>query len=223
MSYGDERQNQIDSELQRLSNLKRQLRQQEKNIDVRSKMLTEPSQFQYNSTKALRNTLSGALAPHMMPVNVGALNEVAWPFWFQAEVDFGTSPILAQNIMKKTFFQIDQEASFLLMSITTNFGKDVNNLSALERAPVQVEFIDRQSSRRFNNAPIPLQMLGNNSNPTILPTPMLIMPNAFFDIQVSGLWPNPKQYIGSGLLEFSFFGYRTRVENADKVLSTIFG
>lgn len=223
MSYKDDRLNQIEAEISKLTNLKRNLRQREQDIKAREKYMSDPSQFQFNSVKQLKSDLGSALAPHMMPVNVGALNEVAWPFYFQASVDFGVNPTFSSNNHMKGFFQVDQEAAFLLMSISVMYDVDSTNASACRKAPLQVDFIDRQSSRRFNSEPVPIQMIGDNSTPLILPTPMLIMPNAVLDLDVSGINTTPQAKTGSGLIQFSFFGYRTRIENANKVLSTIFG
>lgn len=219
----DERVNQINAEIQHLDNLKKQLRNQEKGLDARMKTLADPAQFARSDIKEFKNQLNANLAPHMLPSNVGGLNEVAWPFFFQATIDFGQDPELSLTRIVRSFFQVDQEAAFLLMSVSASFSKDANNNSALESAPVQVEFIDRQSSRRFNNTPIPVQMIGSNSNPMIMPTPMYIPPNAILDIVASGMQVIPFQYTGSGKMQFSFFGYRTRIENAANILSTIFG
>ena len=92
-----------------------------------------------------------------------------------------------------------------------------------ELAPLQVEIRDRQSSRQFNDRPIPMQMIGKKSRPTVLPTPLLIMPNAFIDVTVSSWLTGSQATVGSGKMQFSFYGYRIRVEDADKVMSTIFG
>lgn len=219
----DERLNQIRAEIQTLTNIKRQLRQQEASLEARARALPNEVQFGRNSLKELKQELSNNLPQHMLPANVGALNEVAWPFFFQANLDFGQNPELSTVRQVSSFFQVDQEASFLLMSISVMFSRDENNASAIEQSPVEIELIDRQSSRRFNNAPIPLQMIGSNSNPLVLPTPMLIMPNAILDVKASGMQIVPNQYTGSGRFQLSFFGYRTRVENASNVLSTIFG
>jgi hypothetical protein len=66
-------------------------------------------------------------------------------------------------------------------------------------------------------------MIGKKSRPTILPTPLLVMPNAFIDLTMSSWVPVSQATTGSGKFQFSFFGYRVRVEDADKVMSSIFG
>jgi hypothetical protein len=222
MSYGNEKENELDARIAQLENMRRDIRSREKSVQARSQYLSGPSQFAYSGLKNLHGEMKANLAPHMLPANVGALNEVAWQFFFQAQVDIGTNPTISTSLIKKSYFQVDQEAAFILMSVSRAHLVDGNG-SATEMAPLKVEFIDRQSSRRFNSGAVPLQQIGNNSNPSIFPTPMLLMPNAFLDIEVSGMSATPFAYTGSGLVQFSFFGYRTRVENAQKVLSTIFG
>jgi len=223
MSYQDERENQMDAEITQLQNLMRQLRQREKSVKARAQYIAQPDQFQYNDIKKFRQTLSENLNPNMMPANVGGINEVAWPFYFQVQIDVGTAPSISTSLRVRNSFQVDQEASLILMSISRMHDTNAAGVSATLNAPLQMELIDRQSSRRFNNAPIPIQMIGDNSNPSVLPTGMLLMPNAFLDVEVSGIPTVAQAFAGSGVMQFSFFGYRTRIENAQKVLSTIFG
>lgn len=225
MSYQDDRLNQIEAEIQHLTNLKRQLRSREKSIRAREEYVREPSQYQYNNLKELRGALQSSLQPQLMPGNVGGINEVSWPFFFQVEIDFNNDPTFADNVFARNSFQVDQEAALILWSIERSHSTDANGFSATINAPLQVEFIDRQSSRRFNNAPIPLQSIGSNSNPTIFPTAYYLQPNAFLDVVVSGINPvsQPQTFTGSGRIQFSFFGNRVRIDDAGKVLSNVYG
>ena len=224
MSYEDDRIYAIQNQINHLNNVKRDLREREKSLNARAMYLNNPQSFPVNSVKNLRNSLLGNLPNHMMPGNVGGINEVTWPFFFEANVDFGDDPAIADNNFARSFFQVDQEAAFLIMSICRSHSTNAAGQSATINAPIQIELIDRQSSRRFSNAPIPLQMIGSDSCPSIFPTPMYMMPNAFLDIVASGIpaAANPVEFNGSGLFQLSFFGYRIRTEDAGKVLSTIF-
>lgn len=170
--------------------------------------------------RSLKDHLKSYLPAHMVPGNVGGFNKVTWPFWFQVNFDLGTNPTYSQSTRSTQSFQVTQEAAFLLMAISR---KSYSYSTAGELAPLQLEVRDRQSSRQFNDRPIPMQMFGNKSRPSILPTPMLIMPNAFIDITLSSWLSGSQATVGDGKFQFSFFGYRVRVEDADKVLSTIFG
>lgn len=218
----DDRLNAVQSEINMLNNLKRVLRNQEHSLDARNRALRTPGTFPANNVQGLRKGLLGNLPNYMMPGNVGGINEVTWPFYFNSDIDLGANPTISENTYFRGSFQVDQEAAFLMMSVSVAFNTDEAGQSALALAPLQVEFIDRQSSRRFNNAPMPIQMIGQNSCPTIFPVPMYIQPNAFIDIAINGLTTVELDLIGSGSLQFSFFGNRIRTENAGKVLSTIF-
>lgn len=171
---------------------------------------------------SLKSNLSQVIPPYMMPGNVGGYNKVTWPFWFQVNFDFGTNPTWSSASRQTQSFQVTQEAALLLMAISRkSYGYD----TASELSPTQVEIRDRQSSRQFNDRPIPMQMIGKKSRPSVLPTPMLVMPNAFIDVTMSSWLTSgiSQATVGKGKFQLSFFGYRVRVEDADKVLSTIFG
>lgn len=168
----------------------------------------------------LKEHLKKYLPEHMVPGNVGGYNKVTWPFWQQVNFDFGTNPTWSPSSKLTSSFQVTQEAAFLLMAVSR---KTYSYSTAGELAPVQIEIRDRQSSRQFNDRPIPMQMIGKKSLPSILPTPMLIMPNAFIDVIMTSWITGSQPTVGNGKFQFSFFGYRVRVEDADKVLSTVFG
>lgn len=218
----DERLYQIQGEMLQLENLKRTLRDQEKTLDARAHYLGRQQTFPSSNIKGLKNSLMGNLPSFMQPGNVGGINEVTWPFYFNINMDLGTDPTISQNTYFRGSYQVDQEAAFIMSAISVTFNEDASGVSACRLAPLQVEFIDRQSTRRFNNAPMPLQMVGQNSRMSILPTPMFVYPNAFIDVVINGITSNEVDLIGSGSLQFSFFGNRVRTEDAGKVLSTIF-
>lgn len=222
MSHQDDRVNGLEAQINHLRNMKRALREREKSLNARNQFLNQPATFPGNSVKALRDSFLGNLPTHMVPGNVGGINEVTWPFLFQINLDLGDDPSIVDSSFTKGSFQVDQEAAFLMMSICRSHSTNAAGQSATITAPLQVEIIDRQSSRRFNNAPMPLQMIGQNSLPSIMPTPMYVMPNAFIDFVVNGIPTVAQDFSGSGLFQLSFFGYRIRTEDAGKVLSTIF-
>ena len=234
MSYQNDRANSIQTEIQRLTDIKRSLRSREKSLKARQQYLSGRmagrmsgmgswnEQYSANSIASLRDGLNQSLPQYMVPGNVGGINQVCWPFYFQANVDLGDDPSIASNIITRGFFQVDQEAGFIMQSMAISHSTNAVGLSATVNAPLQVEIIDRQSSRRFNSLPMPIQMIGYNSNPSIFPTPMYVQPNAFIDVLVNGIPDVAQTFQGSGLLQFSFFGLRMRTEDQGAVLSTIF-
>jgi hypothetical protein len=201
---------------------RKEIRRLEKKMRKENKMLDQ--RFGLGAVNGdpakLKSNLKSILPPHMVPGNVGGLNKVAWPFWFQVNFDLGTNPTYSPATRQTQSFQVTNEAAFLLMAISR---KSYAYSTSGELSPLQIEIRDRQSSRQFNDRPIPIQMIGIKSRPSILPTPLLMMPNAFIDVTMSSWLQGSQVTAGSGKFQFSFFGYRVRVEDADKVLSTIFG
>lgn len=218
MTYSDDTDNEFETQMNQLTQYKRDLRRREKELMARDKAFQNIEQYGLQNIGQFRKNLKSSLPAYMIPSNVGGLNEVSWPFWYKMEFDLGAVATFNSSIRQTQSFQVTQEAAFLLMSIVRTQG----NPFVSNSAPVQIDLIDRQSSRRFNSAPVPVQMIGIKSNPTILPTPMLIMPNAFFEGTISSI-ATASTYGFNWAMNFDFFGYRVRVEDADKVLSTIFG
>lgn len=218
----DDRLNQIQAEMQRLTNIKRALREREKSIDARARFIGTAGTMPANNVKGLRNSLLGNLPNFMMPGNVGGINEVTWPFLFNTNINIGDDPSISSSAYTRASFQVDQEACFLIMAISVAFNTNAAGQSAVANAPLQVEIIDRQSSRRFNDKPMPIQMIGTDSCPSILPVPMYVPPNAFIDFVINGIPDTAQAFDGSGSFQLSFFGNRIRIEDAGKVLSTIF-
>lgn len=173
------------------------------------------------SMNPLKQHLKNILPAYMVPGNVGDFTEVTWPFWHTVEFDFGTNPVFGPNTRQTKSFQVTQEAGFLVTGISR---KTYAYSTASELAPLQIEIRDRQSSRQLNDRPIPLQMIGKKSRQTVLPTAYLLMPNAAVDIIMSSwLTADAAASVGSGKVEISIHGYRMRIEDAEKVLSTVYG
>ncbi len=168
----------------------------------------------------LKQKLTSFLPPYMIPGNVGDISEVTWPHWDTVNFDFGIDPSWSPATTQTQSFQVTQEAGFILTAITR---KSVGYDHASELAPLQIKITDRQSSRQFNDRPIPLQMIGKRSKPTVLPTGMLIMPNGFIDVTATSWITASMAATGVGKFSLTLFGYRLRVSDANKVLGTIFG
>lgn len=209
---------QIELDIQALESQKRDLRRKERNIRMR-----EGALLNYPAVKdgpSLKDSLGAFLPDHLMPGNVGSLTSVMWPFWFQTDFDFGVNPTLQAPITNQTqSFQVSQESGFILMSVCRTANDET---TAGDLGPYLVDFKDRQSSRQFNDKPVPIQMIGTRSNPSIFPTPMLIMPNAFFDVTMTSWQTVAQATVGSGKHHFTFFGYRVRIEDAQAVMNSIF-
>jgi hypothetical protein len=57
---------------------------------------------------------------------------------------------------------------------------------------------------------------------SILPTPMIIAPNAFFEVTMTSWLLAPQVTVGNGKHEIYFYGNRIRAEDMKKAYSAIF-
>lgn len=163
--------------------------------------------------------LKNVLPSYLQPGNVGKMGEVTWPFSYSVGFDFGASPTWTPTTKQVQSFQVSQEAGLLLMALRRKSNDASGDLS-----PLQVELRDRQSSRQFNDRPIPMQNIGKKFRPTIFPTPMLLFPNAFLDVTItSWLTTGSQTSTSDGKFNITFFGYRIRTEDLGTVLSSVFG
>ncbi len=194
------------------------LRGQEKNLLLRERALASVPQVK-NST---RNMLAQILPPHLMPQNVGDIDMVAWPFYYAFDLDFGDNPTLTNLSRQTAAIQVSQEAGFLLIGLSQNFQGETE---AGPLGPYQITIRDNQSTRQFNDLSIPIQAIGSNSNPTVLDTPLLFYPNASITIEATTWLSSTESLVtvGSSQMQIMAYGVRIRLDDANSVLSTVFG
>lgn len=213
--------NDVVGAINQVRELIRNERKREENLKIRYAALSQIPVVAGNNPKSLRDHLDEILPPSLVPANVGNIDSVAWPFWYQFDFDFGTNPTLAATLRQTQSVQVTQEAGFLMMGISRD-SEEQSLAGSL--GPWTIESIrDRQSSRQFNNQPINFQALGEKSNLTIFPTPLLFFPNAFIDITMGCFQPVPNPVVGDARHQISVFGYRVRMGDEQRILSTIFG
>lgn len=169
----------------------------------------------------LAENLAAILPPELLPANVGHINKVAWEFYYEFTFDLGTDPLIANTLRQRGSVQVSQEAAFIATGIVRHAD---DYTEAGDLGPFQIEIQDRQSTRFINDEPIPIQMIGQKGYYTSYPTGFLFMPNAFIDMFFSSWLPNgqSQQTFGDGLHKFILHGYRTRIEDVQNVLSTVF-
>lgn len=211
----------LNSQVEQLLGVRETLRAQERGLNARARTLsTQPAINNVN----LRQSLGEFVPPHLMPGNVGPLNAVVWPFWFPIDFDYGDNYTIkggGQDLQNQTF-QVTQEAAMLLVAVTRQadtYG------TAGHLGPWAFTVRDNQSSRQFNDAPIPVQMISRMGGlPTKLPTAMLLMPNAQIQVQMNSWVPagTNQPTVGSSHMQLNFFGYRIRIEDTAKVMSSVF-
>jgi hypothetical protein len=211
----------IQTEIESLERQKQQLLRQQRGLDARRQTLSTLPQV--NKTD-LRGALSEFIPEHLMPGNVGAYTSVVWPFWFPVDFDFGTNPLIQGGGLTTQVqnFQVSQEGAILMIGISRQ--ADSYSTSG-HLGPWTLEIRDNQSARQFNDRPLPIQMISDGrGRPSKLPIAMLLMPNALISVTMSNWLPQGfnQATVGSGHHQFAFFGYRVRIEDAEKVLSTVY-
>lgn len=179
------------------------------------------SQAVVANSGTLAENLAQILPPELLPANVGHINKVAWEFYYEFTFDLGANPVIDGTLRQRQSIQVSQEAAFIATGIVRHAD---DYTEAGDLGPFQVEIQDRQSTRFINDEPIPIQMIGQKGYYSAFPTGMLFLPNAFIDMFFSS-WlavGANQQTFGDGQHKFVLHGYRTRVEDVQNVLSTVF-
>lgn len=170
---------------------------------------------------SLESSLRRVFPPELRPTNVGEITNIAWDFMIPVDFDFGQNPVFTAATRQERVFTVSQEAAFIVNEISVAFG---DNSGASFRAPLAVNILDVQSGRLLNDNPIPIQALGRLSNPSVLPTGYLIMPNGRIKLEMSCFLEDGVSMptIGEGTLQVMLHGLRVRVQDLSRVLSTVF-
>jgi hypothetical protein len=198
----------------------------EKNIALRESKLRQ-GQVPNNSAQNLEYNMRNALGPMLTPGNIGDINSIIWPFYFTTDIP--ETPI-GPNETFQTGFSVTQEAAFIFMS----FSKTVylvegdvpldswtylNPDSQLPSAPgLTFTLRDGSSSRQLFNTPVNIDHYGNPRFPTKFPRPVMLLPNQVMQIQFNNQNASNK-YVPM----ITAFGYRIRIDAAQKLLSLVYG
>lgn len=215
--------NEIDYYAKQIQELSKNLKDQNRaNQSMKRRLEALSSTPVVKDAGGLSQNLQAILPPELLPGNVGQLNNVAWDFFFELTLDLGTNPSITSNTRVSDSVQVTQESAFCLTGIyrhANNYG-DSGDLG-----PLQITIQDLQSTRFFNAAPIPIQAIGQKGRPTVLPSPLLFMPNAKIQVEMTSWLANgvTQTTLGSGLHKIILEGFRVRVEDAANVLSNIYG
>lgn len=194
-----------------------QLKQMETMVAQGQGVSSSPQNLQYN--------LKNALGPLMAPGNVRDLNSVIWPFYFTTEIP---EESIGPNETFQTGFSVTQEAAFIMMSFTKSVYLDddgqwgyldpnANGSSGISAPGLQFTLRDGSSSRQLFNTPINLDLYGNPRFPTKWPRPIMLLPNQVMQVQFVNTHPT-QSYVPF----ITAFGYRMRIEEAQKFLSLVY-
>lgn len=209
----------LERKTQEVGNARTNLRSEERSLKAENLKLR--SQPLVSDRGDLRTNLSKIIPKYLMPQNIGHFNEVLWPYWFPFNFDFGIDPTYDENSRETENVQVDQEAGFLLTHITRDHT-DPGQSGYM--SPTQITIRDLQSSRQFNDEPVPIQQFGFKAQPTYLDTPLFFRSNARMQIVMDSWIPRGSSFAttGSGKHQIVMGGYRVREKDAAKVIASIF-
>lgn len=196
------------------------LRQKARNLKTRDQHLN--SFPLVADTDSIRANLEKILPKSYLPKNIGKYSEAKWDFYIPFNFDFGVDPAYDINSKLVEIQKITQESSFLLFGMSRNAEDPLD--SGLY-APLAIEIKDLQSSRQFNDTPVPTQFFGERGIATYFDTPLFFSKNARIQITMNS-WLAPGEImptVGSGKHEIVLFGQRIRNDDANEVLTSIFG
>lgn len=177
------------------------------------------------TAQELESNIRQSVPKFMAPGNIGGVYRSIWPFWFTFE-----APELQPNQNSTASFTVTQEAAFVLMSLTKAvFIKtedpyavtwvDPDDETGAGTTPgLKWTLRDAQSSRTFNQNPTDLDHVGHPRFPTVFPSPMMFLPNSIVEMSYFNTHPT-NIYIPF----VTAFGYRIRIEDAEKMLGTVSG
>lgn len=161
-----------------------------------------------------------------IPTNVGRLETVLWPKWYQVDflptdnAIFGNNPTYTPYLNIKKSFRTVQDAGFLLLGMSRNYN---TNDSAGKGAPLEFLLRDDQSMRQLGNTPSCIQSIsGNSGTITNLSVPYYLPSNASVSIELSTFIENDMIAVGDGRQFFTFFGLEVRNSELDSILQTAY-
>jgi hypothetical protein len=197
----------------------------ENSLSIKESQLRQ-SQMPNNSAQNLQFNMKNDLSPLLTPGNIGDINSVIWPFYFTTDIP--SSPV-AVNETFQTGFSVTQEAAFIFMSFVKTVylvecEQPDDSWTYLDpddqpSAPGLVFSLrDGSSSRQFFNTPIDIDHYGNPRFPTKFPRPVMLLPNQVMQIAFTNNHPT-NLYVPF----ITAFGYRIRIDQAQKLLSLVYG
>lgn len=173
--------------------------------------------------KALENKFESRNLKNFKPGNVGDINQVIWPFFFTF-----TSQDVSPGQSVFDSFSVTQEAGFLWRyTIRAVFKKVGSNYEYIDpyiadeslnsANGLSIVIRDAQSTREFHGrTPEPIDNIGVPNFPSINSSTVFLLPNQTMQIQYSNNHPTNiyRPFI-------CFVGYRVRIGDLQKVLSTV--
>lgn len=189
---------------------------------MRNDQMREALSRRYGA-KGLEQKFSHGILSGFRPGNIGDINQAIWPFYFPF-----TSQDVAPGQSVFDSFSVTQEAGFLWRyTIKAVFRKTGPNYEYIDPTQsnetlnnangLSIVLRDAQSTREFHgrNAE-PIDNIGYASFPSVNPSTVFLLPNQTMQIQYTNA--NPTETYRPFIC---FVGYRIRLEDAQKILSTV--
>lgn len=222
----EEKARELSSLQNQVSNIAQIVDSKAKSIE-RQESLVRQGRLPNNSAQQLNYNLRNGIGPMLAPGNIGDINSVIWPFYFTTDVP--DNP-LASNQTFQTGFSVTQEAAFIFMSFTKAIylveGEAPNDSwtyldpdAGQPSAPGLVFTLrDGSSSRQLFNTPMNIDHFGNPRFPTKFPRPVMLLPNQVMQIAFTN------NHASNVYVPFiTAFGYRVKIDQAQKLLSLVYG
>lgn len=189
------------------------------------------------------STLTTASASNVIMVNGGVPGNVTWAVGSSATL--GTTTTFAGNILALASISLTAGATvqgslYALTGAVTLISNIITRQNtSIAPGPVlpvytavdpnccgqgiltpglSMTLIDAQSSRNFMSQPLVLDEIGWSAFPTELPTPLMFLPNSIIETQLFN-----SNLVNSYIPWITFLGVRCRIEDAQRILSTITG
>lgn len=224
MATYDEKMQQLQDLNDQVNSIAQIVSAKEADIQNRESMLRQ-NQAPNNSAQNLQYNMRNALGPLLTPGNINDVNAVIWPFYFTTDIPNSS---VGPNETFQTGFSVTQEAAFVFMSFTktiylaegdpeswTYLDPDTQEPSA---PGLSFTLRDGSSSRQLFNSPMAMDNYGNPRFPTKFPRPVMLLPNQVMQIQFINAHATNK-YVPF----ITAFGYRIRIDEAQKILSLVYG
>jgi hypothetical protein len=175
-----------------------------------------------NATMQMQAALKQGLPSYLAPGNVGHLSQVIWPFWFTVP-----APELVPGSSLQSSFSVSLEASFIWMTLTkVIFYKSGTDYVAIdpdqednavgEANDLTFSVRDSLSSRVLTGSQVPIDMVGHPRFPTVLPTPVMVLPNGNLEVFYANQ-SSRTTYVPW----LTFFGYRVRIQDQEQIVSLV--
>lgn len=224
----------------------RKIRQQNRNDQMRASLERRgmgdiPAQAGAggNAGRRLQEKFSDGILSGIQPGNIGDINRVIWPFAFQFQTQNGVVADVEVGQTQTLAFTVTQEAGFLMRTISHStfrrggtagnyfytyidpyyFNEDANSPNGLTFV-MQDAVSTRQYTGSLNGRTMQeVSTLGNANFPKIYPSTVFLLPNQTMLMKLTNNSPTNDVYRSF----ITVWGYRIRVEDAQKILSTVTG